>query len=180
MKSYVFYSRFDGDKGRWDSKYNVFWAGAIEAKSLALMIRKMVSAFSSDKIKIKSVNLYTHSSENFGFYVGSDLINLKTMNRHLEMFRSLRRCFSSDAIFTLDGCALGHEEKLMEALAEAGGVKIRAYRDLQASNFLLPRGEGPSKICHPDGRGCIKESEDPWEDGDGYPIINLPHWYQRI
>lgn len=120
-------------------------------------------------VKIKHLNIYSHAGPD-GFWIGSDYITEKNISGYYKYLSFLKSFFLKDGIVILDACALGFNEELLLKMNSCFGVPVRAYRDLQGPNWISPKGEGPSVVCN--ATKCKKESNDPWYDDSGKPIID--------
>lgn len=173
-KKLVLMSRYDGKK--YDAKLFLWVGSALDVKDWTHMRNLIEQQCERKQGKlvptISQINLYAHGGEGAtaGLWVGDDFISEQNSETYGRTLRGLRGCFTKDAVFVFDVCALGFSGKILKDMANGLQIPVRGYRDIQYSNWVSPKGEGPSRLCKPGGE-CTFESKDDWFDGEGRPII---------
>ena len=106
---------------KWDAriKFNGF-----KIKNLKHLVEVAERRCEERRAKIYQLNISGHGSST-SFHVGSDYIDLGTINNHLASWLRLKNCLSKDAEINLQQCRTGRDRNLLIVLsAHLGGRSV--------------------------------------------------------
>lgn len=106
---------------KWDARVKF---NAVKIKNLKHLVEVAEQRCKKRGHKIYQLNIAGHGNADF-FHVGSDVINLGSINMHLASWLRLKNCLARDAEINLQQCRTGRDRNLLIVLsAHLGGRSV--------------------------------------------------------
>jgi hypothetical protein len=133
--------------------------GELDITSVSDMVAKIKARCGSTH-KLGELRVIGHGNSH-GQYVGSDWLSDRSVNAFRSELGQLRPLFGSGGRFTLAGCHVGHNSRLLLTLSDVLCVPVRAF--MAAQRPVAPGDQGRAVQCF---ITCTRGGSEFWEGVD--------------